>query len=282
MKKSIMLFIKSLLIVAIFMVSTMLTGALITPLFGIDLSHLKMPAQDKAMMGLFTTAVIQSLILILIASRAKLKGKGLAFLLTAVFFIINHVLNVIESLVFMRNVYPVAFQMVNLFNGLIVAVILGFSVSFLFGSKNDVVDEIDFIWSKKLILPWIRWIILWFVIYFCAGLLIPMNVEGVSEFYFSEQGAMDMSLVPIGYLMQIPRGSLWILLAIYLMKYLKGDWMEKSLITGLTFSCLMSSDLLSPNFLMPDLVRLAHLPEILYANLFWGVIISWKVKKHFK
>ena len=35
------------------------------------------------------------------------------------------------------------------------------------------------------------------------------------------------------------------------------------------------------NYLMPGLVRLAHLPEIMYANLLWGIIISWKVNKHF-
>ena len=138
-----------------------------------------------------------------------------------------------------------------------------------------------FFWSKRLILSWTGWIILWFIIYFCAGFLIPMNVEGVSEYYFSVEGAMDMSLVPIGYLMQIPRASIWILLAIALQKYQKGSHWEKALITGIVFGCLMSSALLIPNFLMPGFVRMAHLPEILYANLLWGVVISWKVNKYF-
>ena len=282
MKKSIFLFLKLSLVVIIYMISTMLTGAFLTPLFGINLSSFEMSSQANTTMGLFTMALIQCIVMILLAKRVELKGKNLAIVLSTVFFVINYVLNVIESLIFMRNVLPVPLQLANVFNGLLISFIVGFSVSFLFGSNNEVIDDLKFNWSKKLILPWLGWILTWFVIYFCAGFFIPMNVEGVSEYYFSEQGAMDMSLVPIGYIMQIPRASLWILLTIILLKYLRGSWMEKSLVIGLTFACLMSSNLVMPNFLMPDIVRLAHLPEILYANLLWGIIISWKVKKHFR
>ena len=282
MKKSIILFIKCLIPVALYILMTILTGGLITPLFGIDMSHLKMPGQQETFMGLFTVAIIQILVLTLVAKRSKLKAKHLAWLLSVLFFTINHALNVIESLVFMRNIYPVSMQMVNLLNGLITSLVLGYTIAYLRKSPEEEQEDIPvFICSKRLILSWAGWIIIWFIIYFCAGFLIPMNVEGVSEFYFSSEGAMDMSLVPIGYLMQIPRGSIWILLAIALQKYQKGTSWEKSLVTGIVFGCLMSSGLLIPNFLMPSIVRMAHLPEILFANLLWGIIISWKVTKYF-
>lgn len=282
MKNSILFLLKTLLTVFVFMASIIVTGAIVTPLFGLDLSFMEMPDNNLVMKGLFTYGIIQSLVLIMIAGRSAVKGIKLAFLLAAVFFSLNHLLNVIESLVFMRNIYPVAVQLVETLNGLLTALILGFTVAFLFGSRKES-DEVlpNFNWSAKLILPWIGWTVIWFVIYFSAGVLIPLSVEGFTEFYFGENGAMDMSLVPIGYLMQIPRGAIWILLAIYLSKYLKGSHFEKSLVIGITFGVLMSSSLLIPNFLMPDIIRLAHLPEIMFANLLWGLIISWNVKRHF-
>jgi hypothetical protein len=282
MKKILVLIVKCGLPIGIYMVMTMLGGALFAPLFGVDLSGVEMPSMDRIMTGMLTTAIIQSLVLILVAYRSRLDRVKTALLIGGLFFILNHVLNIIESLIFMRNLYPVNAQFSDFFNGMLVSAAMGLTVAFLWVGKNSREDlPVKFNWSGKLIGPWIKWILLWFVIYFFAGLLIPMNAQGVYEYYFAEGGAMNMSLVPLGYLMQIPRGSIWILLSIGLYKNLKGTDLEKQLITGLTFGCIMSSSLLIPNFLMPGIVRLSHLPEILFANLLWGFIISRLVSRHF-
>ncbi|MCK5198232.1 MAG: hypothetical protein KAR21_07770, partial [Spirochaetales bacterium] len=223
MKKSLILFIKCLIPTALYILMTILTESLKTPLFGMDLSNFKMPGQQETFIGLFTVAIIQILVLTLVAIRSKLKAKHLAWLLSVLFFTINHALNVIEGLVFLRNIYPVSMQMVDLLNGLITALVLGFTIAYLREPSEEKQEDIPvFNWSKKMVLSWAGWIIIWFIIYICAGALIPMNVNGVYEYYFSSEGAMDISLVPIGYLMQIPRGSIWILLAIALQKYQKG------------------------------------------------------------
>lgn len=280
MKKSIILFVKITIPMLSLIILISLTGALITPVFGIDLSGFNMDDKQKNAMGLISMTIIQILPLLYIAYRSRLKRKHLFWLLAFIFFSINHLLNTMESLIFMRNIYPVAFQMVNLFNGAIVSTGLSAVIVFLWGSKEgDQKETGSILWSRRMILPWAGWILAWFVIYFCAGFLIPMNVEGVSEYYFGGNGAMDLSLVPIGYVMQIPRASIWIIMALLIQKSLKGSLGEKSFITGITFGCLMSSSLLVPNFLMPDIVRLAHLPEIMYANLLWGFIISWKTSR---
>ena len=54
MKKSIKLFIKCLIPIPVYLAVTMATGALTTPLFGIDLSHIEMPGQTETFIGLFT------------------------------------------------------------------------------------------------------------------------------------------------------------------------------------------------------------------------------------
>jgi len=280
MKKTMILLLQILIPLSVAMILNILTGVFITPLAGVDLSTV--PDLDRTMKGLFTVHLIQVLILTLIAARSRLDGIKLGILLALLSFSINHVLNTMESLVFMQKIYPLSLQFVQLLNGLISSLGVGFTIAFLTGPGEKEFDEYpEFQWSSKLLLPWTSWVLIWFIIYFCAGYLIPMNVEGVSEYYFSPDGAMDLSMVPIGYILQIPRASIWILLAIGLYKYLNGSDWEKCLMTGLVFGGLMSSDLLIPNYLMPGFVRMAHLAEIIYANLLWGIIISYKVRKHF-
>jgi len=275
--KKFILFIKFSASIVLFLGLHFLVPLIINPVFGIDLTNVEMGPMDNFISGMVVMSFVQISILILVSIRSQLRKWRLALFLAAILFSINNVLNTIESLVFTRNIYPVDQQMTTLFGGLIISILMGGVLSLFWGRKEEG-PVLRFNWSPRIILPWCGWIIIWFVIYFTAGFLIPMSVPGVSDYYFSGAGAMDMSLVPLGYLMQIPRGSIWILLAIGLSLFQKGTVWEKRLITGLVFGCIMSSNLLMPNPIMPDLVRLAHLPEILFANLLWGVIISLKVE----
>ncbi len=281
MKSTFILILKVLATLAVAMILNTLTGALLTPLTGAVPSGPEMPSMGRIFRGLVTMHLIQILILSLLALKAAPGRFRLGVLLSILSFTINHLLNTMESLIYMYRVYPVSQQMVSLLSGLILSVGIGFTVAFLLGRPGEEsYEKPRFQWTWKLVPSWAGWSLLWFVIYFTAGLLIPMNAAGVSEYYFSGLGAMDLSMVPFGYLMQVPRASLWILLTIGIGRYLKGADLEKSLITGLTFGVLMSSSLLVPNPLMPDIVRLSHLPEILYANILWGMILSLRVAKH--
>ena len=284
MKQSIIIFFKCLLTIFIYIIVTVLMGPLAESLFGVNVQSASIPNPSRVMIGLLSTAIIQSLILILLAWRSKLKGIKLGILLSLVLLTINQILNIMEGLVFLSNIYPVRAQMAGLLSGIILSGAMGFSTAFLWGKKNGQEANEEpkvFNWSVKVIAPWISWMIIWFVIYIIAGLLVPMNTIGVNDYYFGPNGVMDESLVPIGALLQIPRSSIWILLAITLYKYIDGTAFEKAIITALTFGGLMSSVLLVPNYIMPDLIRLAHLPEILFANMLWGFVISYRVGKFF-
>ena len=283
MKKTFVHVMKIAALLVLFLILTMNLGSLIYPLFRVDISGMEMPGLKAVLSGMIVMGLIQVFTLSLVAGRSRLGWKSLGWLLSGILFVINHLLNVIESLVFMRNILSVPFQMAGLVEGVISSLIMGFAAARLLGpAAGGALRDSGFIRSKKLILPWAGWTVLWFLIYFCAGFLIPNAVEGVMDYYFGESGAMDIGLVPLGYLMQIPRASLWILTAIFLLSGLKGTWTEKRLITGLVFALLMSSNLLIPNFVMPDLVRLSHLPEILFANLLWGFLLAGNLRKHFR
>jgi len=243
------------------------------------------PAQDPAampslFMGMLTVGIIQTLITALTASRLNLDRIRLALVLAALLFGINHLLNIMESLVYMQKVYPAGEQLIQLVSGGAESLARGFLAAWLFGVPVPEAPKFRFSPSRRLALSWAGWTLVWFAVYITAGMLIPMAVPGVSEYYFGENGAMDRSLVAVGYLLQIPRAALWILMAIPLAVFLKGDWWEKGLLAGVVFGGLMSSSLLIPNDLMPAVVRMAHLPEILFANLFWGTVLVRGLRRY--
>lgn len=282
MKKSIINISKTILAVIIYMVCLMVISPLLTSLFGLEQPMPQVTDQSKILTSLFTVGIIHTFVLIMLARRSRLQGMKLSLLLSSVYFTINHFLNVIESLVFLRNIYPAALQISETFNGLITSLILGFAISWLFSrNEADYEEASAFSWSVQIIPRWILWTVVWFIIYIMAGMLVPMSVEGFSDYYFSEQGAMDMSLVPVGYAMQIPRAAIWIIMTINLNRYLTGSSFERNLVIGVTYGAMMSSVLLIPNWIMPDLIRLAHLPEILFANILWGFFISGQVSRYF-
>lgn len=280
MKKTLIDILKVTVSITVLIIATIAIEAIGNSVFRIDYSGIDMPGTNETIIGIVVTSIIQGLILILVANRSRLNKSKTGLLLTIVYFSINYLLNVIESLIYVQNIYPVKNQLVSLINGLFIAAITGFTIASLWSSKKPPEERISkFQWSGKIVLPWIGWTLTWFCIYITAGLLIPIVIPSVYDFYFGENAAMDISLVPIGYLAQIPRAAIWIFLTIGLQKYIRGTNLEKNLITGIVFGGIMSASLLIPNFLMSDIIRLSHLPEILFANMIWGFVISSRVQK---
>ena len=79
---------------------------------------------------------------------------------------------------------------------------------------------------------------------------------------------------------QLVRGVFWSLLALPVIRMMKGQWWEAGIAVALCFGVLMSSLLLIPNPLMPKEVRLAHLWETASSNFLFGwmvviVLVRW-------
>ena len=77
-------------------------------------------------------------------------------------------------------------------------------------------------------------------------------------------------MVPFQYL----RGLLWVLLALPVIRMMRGRWWEAGLAVSLLFA-VPSLYLLLPNPLMPEAVRMTHLVETLPYQFLFGWFVAW-------
>lgn len=77
---------------------------------------------------------------------------------------------------------------------------------------------------------------------------------------------------PLLFLLQAVRALLWLAIAVPVIRMMKGEWWESGLAVALLFA-VMTSQLLLPNPLMPDEVRMVHLVETATSNFLFGWLV---------
>ena len=124
-------------------------------------------------------------------------------------------------------------------------------------------------------------VIIWPLIYFLAGYLIAWQFSEIRQ-YYSGTTEMDsfLSMMKANfasglYFFQILRGVLWVLIALLVLAATRGSWIRKGIILGLLLAVLGSSQLLLPNPIMPEAVRMGHLLETAPSSFVWGVVLAW-------
>jgi hypothetical protein len=124
-------------------------------------------------------------------------------------------------------------------------------------------------------------VVIWPAVYFLAGYFIAWQFPDIRQYYSGSAemeslfAMMKANVVSGLYFFQIFRGVLWVLIAILVITSTTGSWLRKGLIIGLLLSFLGCSQLLLPNPIMPEMVRLGHLLETSTSNFIWGFILSW-------
>jgi hypothetical protein len=73
--------------------------------------------------------------------------------------------------------------------------------------------------------------------------------------------------------LQVARAILWTAIAVPVIRMMKGQWWEAGLAVALLFAVAMNSQLLLPNPLMPQEVRMVHLLETATSNFLFGWLI---------
>ncbi|MCZ6670667.1 MAG: hypothetical protein O6947_06530 [Acidobacteria bacterium] len=79
---------------------------------------------------------------------------------------------------------------------------------------------------------------------------------------------------------QILRGLLWVVVALPVLRMMRGRFWESGLAVGLLFAVLMNAQLLLPNPYMPEGVRWLHLIETAPSNFLLGWCIAWLFYRH--
>jgi len=130
-------------------------------------------------------------------------------------------------------------------------------------------------------------VVFWPMVYFLFGYYVAWQFPEIRE-YYTGSTTMDSLLVMMKenilsglYFFQILRGVLWVGIAVLVFSSTSRSWAQNGLILGLLLPCLGSSQLLLPNPIMPEMVRLGHLLETSTSNFLWGFILSWFLTKHF-
>lgn len=145
--------------------------------------------------------------------------------------------------------------------------------------------------SKRELVPLVKrtillFVVVWPLIYFLAGYFIAWQFADVRLFYSGTTEmapflSIMMDNVTSGlYFFQILRGVLYILIALQVLAVTRGSLIHKGVILGLLFAFLGSSQLLLPNPIMSDMVRMAHLIETAPSSFIWGFIIAWYLGKY--
>jgi len=135
--------------------------------------------------------------------------------------------------------------------------------------------------SNTLTMTALMAIIIWPLIYFLAGYFIAWQFEEVRIYYSgsSEKASflfmMKENIASHLYSFQVLRGMLWTLIGLLVFRSIKGKWVGKGIVLALLLSIVGCSQLLLPNPIMPEPVRLAHLLETSLSGVVLGVVMAW-------
>ncbi len=148
--------------------------------------------------------------------------------------------------------------------------------------------------NTRLIMPVGEWawklaaiVVAYEILYFGFGYFVAWKNPAVQAYYggsdpgsFIAQMASVMRDTPWLPLLQAGRALLWTLIALPVIRMMKGRAWETSLAVGLLFAVIMSAQLLFPNPYMPREVSTAHLIETASSNFIFGALLAglmlWK------
>jgi hypothetical protein len=113
--------------------------------------------------------------------------------------------------------------------------------------------------------------VIYVVLYFAAGALIAWQSAAVRDYYGNGLHIAFLPLVAF----QIFRGTLWGLIALFIVSRLHAALLTRALIMGVLFSVMTAAQLLYPTPFFPWSVRSAHLLEVGTSEFLYGLIATF-------
>jgi hypothetical protein len=249
------------------------------------------PSGNSDLWLLFTCFINTGAVLLFVY-HTRIRGLKLSAVLFLIIFGIQYFMSQIETLWFNDSLkMPINTILMLVTGGAIMSILFSLSATWLTGkfkSNDHSVIKFSKPEIKSLIKPIaLLAIIIWPLVYFIAGYFIAWQFAEIREYY---SGTIEMESLFVMmkeniasglYFFQILRGLLWVAIAMLVFLSTDGSWIRKGIIMGLLLSCLGCSQLLLPNPIMPEMVRLGHLLETSTSNFLWGIILAWFLAKYF-
>jgi hypothetical protein len=262
------------LIVLYFICFTVVSGALLAPSFPETSS-----APSEAAAALFVVSILNTAVLSFIILRSRWGGWKLVLAIFILLFGVTTFMSQIETAFFLTRLPPGMLPRLFFTGAIIAGIFSPLAVLILGKGKYQVAageSRLDMSlaeWAVKLTLIVIAYV----AIYFTFGYFIAWQNEAVRAYYggtdpgnFFSQMMTVMRETPFLIPLQVVRAILWAGLAVVVIGMMKGQWWEAALATALLFSVVMNSQLLLPNPLMPQEVRMMHLLETATSNFLFG------------
>jgi hypothetical protein len=249
------------------------------------------PPQDPGAAGntaalLLLVCFVNSAVLAHLVLRSRWSGWRLMATVAFVYYGVATFMSQIESAVFLTQLPP-GLVPVLFCSGLAIAIPVGVLAVLILGKWTA--RPTDAAQDVRLAMPASEWawklaaiVLAYLVLYFSFGYFVAWRNPALRAYYhgtdtgnFVTQMQSTFAATPWLAPFQVLRALLWTLLALPVVRMLKGGWQETSLSLGLLFGVVMPGPLLLPNAFMPETVRMSHLMEIAPSNFLFGCLVGW-------
>jgi hypothetical protein len=286
MKATVIIAIRLVTLTILYFICFSLVSATLFP----SLPEPPTPVQaGAAIAALLAVSLLNTLVLSYVILRSRWTGWKLVLTTFFVFYGVVTVMSQIETAFFVTRLPPGTLPRLFLSGAIIAALFSSLAVLILGKGRPGPTESnphsgLDMSvgqWVVKLSLI----VIAYLVIYFTFGYFIAWKNAAVRAYYGgSDPGSFlaqmtsvlrdTPSLLPL----QAVRAILWTAIAVPVILMMKGRWWETGLAVALLFAVVMNSQLLLPNPLMPQEVRMVHLLETSTSNFLFGWLLVLVLK----
>ena len=230
---------------------------------------------DTSLDSLNLWSIVSTIFIVIIlgfyVSYSSLRGLKLTLSVFFIYYIIGHFNILIEAYIF--NVTDRAETAKEMLQGLFVVSIFAPLFVLILNKWEGSSEVLQF--KERSVFSWI-WrgvlgIFIYLIFYIGAGMILQATYPDLMSFYEGKLPAVDVMI-----LTQFPRGLLFVLVAILMLRTLKLPQIKKALLIGLVFSIIGGiAPLISPNEFMPANIRMVHGIEVGISNLLYGMTLAY-------
>lgn len=204
-------------------------------------------------------------------SHSSLRGLKLTLSVFFIYYTIGHFNLLIEAYIF--NVTNRAETIKEMLQGLFTAIIFAPLFVLILNKWEGSSETLEF--KRRSVLSWI-WraalgVLIYLIFYLAAGMVLQATYSDLMSFYEDKLPAMDVMI-----LTQFPRGFLFVLVAILMLRTLKLPKIKRAMIIGFVFSIIGGiAPLIPPSDFMPANIRMVHGIEVGISNFLYGMTLAY-------
>jgi hypothetical protein len=275
---------------AIMLLLWMITMGIMTSLFMGDTGS-SSEASAGVLLGMAAVCLINTAVIMYLIFRSRWHGIKLVVFVALVHYIVQFFMGEVEAIFFRASLkIPIKLVYAQLASGAVFAFLFALIAVLILGRMKPA-KEMSEDPNLRLIMPkgefilkfLILSIIVYPLLYFLFGYFVAWQFPAVREFYSGSTAhapffpfmRTQLATNSILVFWQMARGAVWVLVALPVIRMLKGTAREAAVTLGLIFALVMNSQHIPPNPYMPGIVRFAHFIETASSNFLWGMLIVW-------